>query len=133
MLTNLLSNAIKFTERGEITVRVVDAERDGSTSRVRLEVSDAGIGIAEQARKTLFQTFVQVDGSSSRKHEGAGLGLAISKQLVQLMGGAINFDSEPGVGSTFWFEIPVEVVSDCDTSGRNEIGRSAGTTNFDCR
>ena len=62
MLTNLLSNAIKFTERGEIAVRVVDAERDGSTSRVRLEVSDAGIGIAEQARKTLFQTFVQVDG-----------------------------------------------------------------------
>jgi signal transduction histidine kinase/DNA-binding response OmpR family regulator len=117
-LTNLLSNAIKFTERGEITVRAFEAGREGNTSRVRLEVSDTGIGIAEQARKTLFQTFVQVDGSSARRHEGAGLGLAISQQLVQLMGGAINFASEPGVGSTFWFEIPVEVVSDSDTSGR---------------
>jgi signal transduction histidine kinase/DNA-binding response OmpR family regulator len=116
-LANLLSNAIKFTESGKITVRAVETRRDGSTSRVRMEVADTGIGIAEQACRTLFQTFVQADGSSTRKHEGAGLGLAISKQLVQLMGGAINFDSEPGVGSIFRFEIPLEVVSDSDKSG----------------
>jgi signal transduction histidine kinase/CheY-like chemotaxis protein len=117
-LVNLLSNAIKFTERGEVTLRALQAGRDGNTSRVRLEVTDTGVGIAEQARRTLFDTFVQVDGSTTRRHEGAGLGLAISKHLVQLMGGEINFASEPGVGSTFWFEIPMEVASDSDISGR---------------
>ena len=112
VLINLMANAIKFTESGSVALRVSGDGGGKQTRRIRFEVSDTGIGIGEEGRSRLFQAFVQVDGSTTRVHEGTGLGLAISKQIVELMGGAIGFASEKGRGSTFWFEIPLVVISE---------------------
>ena len=104
VLLNLLSNAIKFTpEGGGITVvaRLEDTGR-----RVRVAVSDTGIGIAPHDQARLFQEFVQLDGGPSRRYEGSGLGLALSKRLVELHGGRIGVKSELHKGSTFWFTLP---------------------------
>ena len=119
ILVNLIGNAIKFTSQGEVIVCARLLERTENVGGIRFEVCDTGIGIKEEERRTLFKPFVQVDGSATRTFEGAGLGLAISKQIVQLMGGRIGLDSIPGRGSTFWFEIPLEVLtqSSSESSG----------------
>jgi signal transduction histidine kinase/HAMP domain-containing protein len=105
VLLNLLSNAIKFTpDGGRITVVAV-AANGGATARVA--VTDSGIGIAPEDQAKLFQEFVQLDASASRKYEGTGLGLALSRRLIELHGGAIGVESELGKGSTFWFTLPV--------------------------
>jgi len=102
VLLNLLSNAIKFTtDGGRITL---SAQVAGE--RVRVAVSDSGIGIAPDDQQKLFREFVQLDGSPSRRYEGTGLGLALSKRLVELQGGAIGVESQLGKGSTFWFTVP---------------------------
>jgi two-component system sensor histidine kinase/response regulator len=103
VLTNLVGNAVKFTEKGEVVLRVTIAESDESAAVVRFEVRDTGIGVAPDVRPRLFESFVQADSSTTRRFGGTGLGLAISKRLVELMGGTIDFDSQPGRGSTFWF------------------------------
>jgi PAS domain S-box-containing protein len=105
VFTNLLGNAIKFTQQGEVhvTARVVRATAERLA--VRVEVRDTGVGIAPEARARLFQPFVQEDSSTTRRFGGTGLGLAISRQLVELMGGEMGFESEPGVGSRFWFQV----------------------------
>src|SRR4051794_12073878 len=103
VLTDLVANAVKFTERGEVAVRVRLAQRDGRRTSIRFDVADTGIGIPPAAMEHLFESFSQADTSTTRRYGGTGLGLTISRQLVELMGGEIGCDSEPGVGSTFHF------------------------------
>jgi signal transduction histidine kinase/CheY-like chemotaxis protein/HPt (histidine-containing phosphotransfer) domain-containing protein len=105
ILLNLLSNAIKFTEKGSISVEVVARDAGTEQARIRITVRDTGIGMDEETRAKLFQKFQQADGSISRRFGGTGLGLVISKQLVELMGGEIGVESEAGAGSTFWIEL----------------------------
>lgn len=124
VLLNLASNAVKFTKQGEVFLRAELAESDerlesSATAqeqtealgvRVKFTVIDSGIGLSQSARKRLFRPFVQADGSTTRKYGGTGLGLSISKLLVEMMSGAIDFVSEVGVGSSFWFSIPMARV-----------------------
>ncbi len=109
VLVNLLSNAIKFTAIGEVTLTVSEwapAEPQTSYGSLRFEVKDTGAGLSEATKARLFQPFSQADSSTSRRFGGSGLGLSISKKLVELMGGEIGVDSRPGSGSTFWFSLP---------------------------
>jgi two-component system sensor histidine kinase/response regulator len=101
VLTNLLGNAVKFTQAGEITVAIVDVARHDGSVTVHFSVSDTGIGIPEEWRTRIFDSFVQVDGTNTRRFGGTGLGLAISSRIVALMGGRIWVESEVGRGSTF--------------------------------
>jgi signal transduction histidine kinase/CheY-like chemotaxis protein/HPt (histidine-containing phosphotransfer) domain-containing protein len=111
VLTNLIGNAIKFTETGEIVVRVSKVGRSANRVVLRFDVTDTGIGIAAEDLNRLFHAFVQVDGSLTRERGGTGLGLVISQRLVELMGGTLNVDSQPGKGSKFWFELPFELTT----------------------
>src|SRR4051794_16699473 len=126
VLTNLVANAVKFTERGEVAVRVRLARRDGNgpssgQSIIRFDVVDTGIGIAPAAMDRLFESFSQADTSTTRRYGGTGLGLTISRQLVELMGGGIGCESEPGIGSAFHFTA---------TLGHAAAGRAARRTRF---
>jgi len=105
VLLNLAGNAVKFTEQGEILVSVRIVEQKGASVELEISVRDTGIGIPEDKRDRLFQSFTQVDSSTTRKFGGTGLGLAISSKLVELMGGRIWVDSELGKGSTFSFSL----------------------------
>ena len=115
ILTHLVGNAVKFTEEGEVVIGVVQVARadeaaaDASRCLLEFSVTDTGIGVPEEARKRLFQSFTQADGSMARRFVGTGLGLAISKDLVERMGGEIDFETEENRGSRFWFRVPVEL------------------------
>ncbi|HTD73602.1 MAG TPA: response regulator [Steroidobacteraceae bacterium] len=112
-LVNLVSNAIKFTKAGEIVieVRAQPAGNGNGDSLTYFEVRDTGIGIAERTLDTLFQPFVQADSSTTRHFGGTGLGLSIVRRLVELMGGEIGVSSEVGVGSRFFFTLPLEAAA----------------------
>ena len=103
MLANLTANAVKFTESGRIELRTTQEGAD----TIRFEIRDTGIGIPLDKQKVIFDAFVQVDGSATRRFGGAGLGLTVTKQIVTLMGGEIGLTSEPGKGSCFWFKVPL--------------------------
>jgi two-component system sensor histidine kinase/response regulator len=105
VLTNIINNAVKFTERGEIHLKASLLERVGEQVLLRFTVRDTGPGMTRDQCAKLFQPFTQADMSTTRKHGGTGLGLTISKTLVELMGGTIGLESEPGVGTTFFFTV----------------------------
>lgn len=102
---NLCSNAIKFTEQGEVVLRIYIADQSAG---YRPAVTDSGVGMTEEQLAGLFQPFTQADTSTTRKYGGTGLGLVISKLLVEMTGGEIGVKSAPGAGSTFQFTIPLE-------------------------
>ena len=111
ILVNLVNNAIKFTEDGDVTIRIErSAGGDDIFALVRFCVVDTGIGIPAERLNRLFNSFSQVDASTTRRYGGTGLGLAICKQLVEAMGGRIGVESTVGEGSTFWFELPMQVA-----------------------
>ncbi len=154
VISNFVSNAIKFTAQGEVVVRVstVPGQQSAAT-RVRLTVSDTGIGIQADALDRLFTPFSQADSSTTRKYGGTGLGLAISRQLVELMDGQVGADSEPGQGSSFWFEVPLVhaehtttpaeedhelaglrvLVVDDNTTSRRTLQRQLGSWQMSCQ
>ncbi|QID19597.1 response regulator [Nitrogeniibacter mangrovi] len=105
VLTNLLGNAVKFTEHGEVRLSVSPVRRQSGRIELAFAVSDTGVGMSVEQRSRLFEAFAQADGSTSRKYGGSGLGLSICRHLVELMGGHIGVESQPGAGSTFRFSL----------------------------
>ncbi len=152
VVTNLVSNAVKFTAEGEVVVRASCAIASDGCASVRVEVSDTGIGIAPEALEQLFQPFSQADSTTTRTYGGTGLGLAISKQLIELMNGRVGAQSEPGTGSSFWFEVSLAppaageaapagrcelagirvLVVDDNASSRQQLERQLGTWQMSC-
>jgi PAS domain S-box-containing protein len=119
-LYNLMGNAVKFTPQGSIEARLARHTAEDGSERLRFEVQDTGIGVAEEFQATLFERFEQADGSATRKYGGSGLGLAITKRLAEMMGGAVGFSSVPGQGSTFWIEIDGAAVEPSTVAAAEE-------------
>lgn len=111
VITNLVNNAIKFTQTGEVVLRASLEEEDTENNRVtlRISITDSGVGLSRAQQQSLFNAFSQADASTARQYGGTGLGLVISKRLVEEMGGTIGLESELGKGSTFWFTLSAEL------------------------
>ncbi len=118
VLYNLASNAVKFTQEGEVQIGIKQVSITQSLVRLRFEVRDTGIGIPPEQLAWIFDSFIQADGSTTRRYGGAGLGLAIAQQLVQLMGGKIEVESEVGHGSLFKFTLSLPIERKQENSGR---------------
>ncbi|WPJ97544.1 ATP-binding protein [Coraliomargarita algicola] len=126
ILLNLIGNAIKFTNEGSIEIRISfisfneKSKPHGYMGVLECSVTDTGIGISEHDQKRLFEVFTQVDSSATRKYDGVGLGLAITKRLCEILGGSIKLKSAPGVGSTFYFSIPVFSYTEFESTTPSE-------------
>ena len=107
VLINLVGNAIKFTDKGQVSIRADMLPGDHEQGILRFEVSDTGIGISQENQQKIFEAFTQADSSTTKEYGGTGLGLTISRQIVELMGGNISISSQPGMGSSFWFTVPL--------------------------
>ncbi len=114
ILNCLLSNALKFTSEGSVRVKIAAIDTSEESITIRIAVADSGIGISEKNMDKLFMRFSQVDSSDTRKYGGSGLGLVISKQIAELMGGTISVQSKEGIGSTFIAEVPLKVIKAAD-------------------
>jgi len=123
ILTNLVSNALKFTAAGEVRLNI----EDGADDHVRFTVTDTGVGFEPAQRERIFGRFHQADGSITRRFGGTGLGLTISRDLADLMGGSLDCVSQPGAGSRFWFEIPLPTV-DAGQSGEVPVPHNEEST-----
>ncbi len=121
VLINLAGNAVKFTAAGEIALKIRMAEDLENRAVLRFEVSDTGIGIEREAMLTLFDPFVQADGTTTRKFGGTGLGLAICSRICAMLDGEIGVDSEPNQGSVFWFTVPVTVLPSAKDTDMSSI------------
>jgi two-component system sensor histidine kinase RpfC len=126
VLLNLLANAVKFTERGEILLGVSLTKLSESSATILFEVKDTGIGISPEKQAVIFEPFTQADNSITRIYGGTGLGTTIAAQLVQLMGGIIGLTSTVGVGSTFWFELPLLLSEPQGIDLTQELAASGG-------
>jgi len=124
VLINFISNAVKFTPRGDVRV-LVHQTPEGDARRLRVAVQDSGIGVPPEQIDSIFARFTQGDASISRRYGGTGLGLAISKRIIDALGGQIGVTSEPGAGSTFWFEVVMPLA------GRADAGAGVGATPAD--
>jgi signal transduction histidine kinase/FixJ family two-component response regulator len=127
VLDHLVGNAVKFTRQGEVVIRARKTHEDDQFASIRIDIRDTGIGIAPEITRKLFQPFSQADRFNSRKHDGTGLGLVISEQLIELMGGNIALSSQPDVGSTFHFTIDFEKPP----SSRAEVNVGRGRAEAD--
>jgi signal transduction histidine kinase/DNA-binding response OmpR family regulator len=127
VLLNYLDNAVKFTPKGRIVLRILQQEENDASFKLRFEVQDSGIGIDKEKQPQLYSPFWQADSSSTRKHEGIGLGLAICKKLIEKMKeGEFGVDSAPGSGSTFWFSARLDKAR----TRRSGQGAAATTGNY---
>lgn len=115
ILNNIISNAIKFTESGEVWIKVKEIKSNDNKVEIQFVVEDSGIGIPEEKMCELFQSFSQLDGSITRKFGGTGLGLVISKQLSELMGGRLRVESKKGIGSKFYFTLNFNIGTMIET------------------
>ena len=123
ILNCLLSNALKFTSEGSVRVKIAAIDADKEKINIRIAVADSGIGISEKNMDKLFIRFSQVDSSDTRKYGGTGLGLVISKQIAELMGGTITVQSKEGIGSTFIAEIPLKVVKAAEVDSQKDADK----------
>lgn len=121
VLLNLISNGIKFTEQGYVKIAVHKGASENKGMTLRFDVIDTGIGMPKEALGKLFQEFTQADSSTSRKYGGTGLGLSICKRIIDLLEGQIQVESEPGKGSVFWFEIPVQSADGTNLEEMEEL------------
>ena len=128
ILSNLVGNALKFTDSGGVSLWVsAGGDTADGRLRVRFAVRDTGVGLDPEARDKIFDSFRQADGSTTRKYGGSGLGLSISRQLVEMMSGRIDVDSISGQGSTFWFEVPMAVQSGRESVRFQDISPQTGS------
>jgi signal transduction histidine kinase/ActR/RegA family two-component response regulator len=111
-LSNLVDNAIKFTKTGRVSIGAEEVRREAKTAVVRFSIQDTGIGVPQDKHAAIFDSFRQADSGFSRRHGGAGLGLSISRRLVELMNGRLGFESIEGQGSNFWFEVPLDLLEE---------------------
>lgn len=122
VLTNLVGNAVKFTSVGEVFVRVTVQVGPDAGAKLHFDVTDSGIGISAEQMSRLFQPFVQADSSTMRRFGGTGLGLSICREIVEALGGTIGAEGEPGVGSRFWFSVPLIA----DATGNGDRSQTPG-------